>query len=130
MLLLITASLEKLLPTPGPAPAHLQKDAEEADIELERREQAAGPEAQEAELRELTQIYVDRGLGYELARRVAEELTAKDVIRAHGENLRHGYLVDSSGWFNFSIQATAGGAYKPFTSNQALLTQYGMIAVC
>jgi hypothetical protein len=36
-----------------------QKDAEEADIEKERAEQRKGPEAQERELDELTQIYID-----------------------------------------------------------------------
>lgn len=35
-----------------------QKDAEEADIEKERAEQAKGPAAQQRELEELTQIYV------------------------------------------------------------------------
>lgn len=38
-----------------------QKDAEEADIEKERAEQRKGPEAQQRELEELTQIYVDVG---------------------------------------------------------------------
>ena len=40
-----------------------------------------GPGAQAYELEELTQIYVGRGLDYDLARKVAEQLTAKDVIR-------------------------------------------------
>jgi hypothetical protein len=35
-----------------------QKDAEEADIEKERTEQAKGPAAQQRELEELTQIYI------------------------------------------------------------------------
>jgi VIT1/CCC1 family predicted Fe2+/Mn2+ transporter len=35
-----------------------QKDAEEADIEKERAEQAKGPAAQQRELEELTQIYI------------------------------------------------------------------------
>jgi len=38
-----------------------QKDAEEADIEKERAEQRKGPEAQQRELEELTQIYIDVG---------------------------------------------------------------------
>lgn len=63
-----------------------QRDAEQADIEKERQEQAKGPEAQARELDELTEIYQARGLSYELARRVAEELTSKDVIRAHARD--------------------------------------------
>lgn len=114
-----------------------QRDAETADIEKEREEQAKGPEAQARELDELTDIYVARGLSWwvviwggdmmvvgvldkngesihgvaspmfllyicihiccyipstkkqqhrELARRVAEELTRKDVIRAHARD--------------------------------------------
>jgi hypothetical protein len=42
---------------------------------------AQGPGAQAYELEELTQIYVGRGLDYDLARKVAEKLTTKDVIR-------------------------------------------------
>ena len=53
-----------------------------------------GPRAQAHELEELTQIYVGRGLDYDLARKVAEQLTAKDVIRVRG---RVG-LVCLQGW--------------------------------
>nr|QKY15158.1 vacuolar iron transporter family (VIT) [Polytomella parva] len=63
-----------------------QRDTEEADIEKERNEQRKGPEAQAKELEELAQIYVNRGLSYNLAARVAAELTAKDVIRAHARD--------------------------------------------
>lgn len=57
-----------------------QRDAEQASVELERRELKADPEA---ELRELTRIYVARGLDEALARRVAEKLSEKDRLRAH-----------------------------------------------
>ncbi|KAF8057734.1 pcl1 [Scenedesmus sp. PABB004] len=63
-----------------------QRDTEEADIEKERQEQRKGPAARARELDELTQIYVDRGLSAPLARQVAEELTARDVIRAHARD--------------------------------------------
>ncbi|WIA31276.1 hypothetical protein OEZ86_002178 [Tetradesmus obliquus] len=63
-----------------------QKDAEEADIEKERLEQLKGPEARQRELQELTGIYVARGLTEELARQVAEQLTATDVLRAHARD--------------------------------------------
>jgi hypothetical protein len=50
---------------------------------------AQGPRAQAHELEELTQIYVGRGLDYDLARKVAEQLTAKDVIRVRRSAYRH-----------------------------------------
>src|SRR3954468_15082752 len=52
-----------------------QRDAERADIELEKRELEGQPRA---ELDELTLIYVQRGLDKELARRVAEQLSQRD----------------------------------------------------
>ena len=39
------------------------------------------------ELDELAEIYVNRGLDPILARKVAEELTAHDVIRAHARRV-------------------------------------------
>ena len=63
-----------------------QKDAEEADIAKERAEQEKGPEARARELEELALIYMSRGLSDGLARAVAEELSAKDVIRAHARD--------------------------------------------
>eukprot|EP00878_Enallax_costatus_P009907 GHUV01010344.1.p1 GENE.GHUV01010344.1~~GHUV01010344.1.p1 ORF type:complete len:263 (+),score=54.54 GHUV01010344.1:301-1089(+) len=63
-----------------------QKDTEEADIEKERLEQLKGPEAQQRELDELAAIYMQRGLREDLAKQVATELTAHDVIRAHARD--------------------------------------------
>ena len=57
-----------------------QRDAEKADIELEKRELASAPSA---ELRELVEIYVERGLDEELAHEVARQLSAKDRLAAH-----------------------------------------------
>ena len=57
-----------------------QRDAELADIELEKRELAAAPRA---ELRELATIYVKRGLDKELAMKVAQQLSARDRLGAH-----------------------------------------------
>lgn len=57
-----------------------QRDAERADIELEKSELEGQPRA---ELDELTMIYVQRGLDNELARRVAEQLSARDRLGAH-----------------------------------------------
>lgn len=63
-----------------------QRDAEKADIEKEILEQLKGPEAQERELQELAQIYVERGVPVDLARQVAVALTERDVIRAHARD--------------------------------------------
>ncbi|PNH11207.1 Fe(2+)/Mn(2+) transporter pcl1 [Tetrabaena socialis] len=63
-----------------------QRDTEEADVEKERVQQTKGPEARACELQELTMIYVGRGLDPDLARQVAEQLTEKDVIRAHARD--------------------------------------------
>jgi VIT1/CCC1 family predicted Fe2+/Mn2+ transporter len=57
-----------------------QHDAEEADIEREKQELASDPRG---ELRELTHIYQERGLEPELARRVAERLSANDRLKSH-----------------------------------------------
>ena len=57
-----------------------QRDAEQADIALEKRELAQHPHA---ELRELAGIYVKRGLDRHLALQVAEQLSAKDRLGAH-----------------------------------------------
>lgn len=57
-----------------------QRDAELADVEVERRELS---EASAHELRELAAIYVARGLDEELAIRVAEQLSAHDRLGTH-----------------------------------------------
>ena len=57
-----------------------QTDIEHADIEREKIELEEMPEL---ELRRLAQIYEERGLKKETAQRVAEELTAYDVLAAH-----------------------------------------------
>lgn len=57
-----------------------QRDAEQADLEVEREELARFPDA---ELRELTEIYVRRGLDRSLARQVAEQLHDHDALGAH-----------------------------------------------
>ncbi len=57
-----------------------QSDTEAADIAREKRELAANPEF---ELAELTNHYVARGLDRELAKTVAEKLTSVDALSAH-----------------------------------------------
>ena len=60
-----------------------QRDAENADLAKERRELATTPEA---ELEELTGLYVRRGVEPDLARQVAVQLTAKDSLAAHARD--------------------------------------------
>lgn len=57
-----------------------QSDAERADLERERKELAEMPEA---ELEELTQIYMMRGLPRDLAAQVAIRLTDHDALGTH-----------------------------------------------
>ena len=57
-----------------------QSDTEKADIARETLELETDPER---ELVELAGIYVARGLDPELARQVAEQLTARDALGAH-----------------------------------------------
>ncbi len=62
---------------------HSQADTESADLAREAAELKADPEA---EKRELTAIYVGRGLTPELAGQVAEQLSAKDPLAAHARD--------------------------------------------
>ncbi len=60
-----------------------QADTEEADLARERRELAEHPEA---ELSELTQIYVQRGVEPELAGQIAQQMMTKDAFAAHARD--------------------------------------------
>jgi vacuolar iron transporter family protein len=60
-----------------------QSDTERADLDLERRELASQPAAEETEL---ALIYQARGLDADLARTVARQLTAHDAIGAHARD--------------------------------------------
>jgi vacuolar iron transporter family protein len=60
-----------------------QADTEAADLKRETQELIDHPAA---ELRELTEIYVTRGLERELALQVATQLTAHDALKAHARD--------------------------------------------
>jgi vacuolar iron transporter family protein len=60
-----------------------QGDAEQADLEVERRELRTQPRA---ELEELTRIYMQRGLERELALKVAQQLSEHDALAAHARD--------------------------------------------
>jgi VIT1/CCC1 family predicted Fe2+/Mn2+ transporter len=62
---------------------HSQADTEQAELELERAELKADDEG---EHRELTAIYVARGLDPSLARQVADQLMAHDALGAHARD--------------------------------------------
>jgi VIT1/CCC1 family predicted Fe2+/Mn2+ transporter len=59
-----------------------QRDSELAALDQERRELAGTPEA---ELEELTGLYMAKGLTRELAHEVAVQLTEHDALAAHAE---------------------------------------------
>jgi vacuolar iron transporter family protein len=60
-----------------------QRDAQRGDLAKETEELAISPDA---ELDELTQIYLDRGLSALTARQVAVELTGKRALAAHARD--------------------------------------------
>jgi VIT1/CCC1 family predicted Fe2+/Mn2+ transporter len=60
-----------------------QADSESSDLARERRELATDAAA---EHRELTDIYVGRGLDRQLAEQVATQLTMKDALGAHARD--------------------------------------------
>lgn len=60
-----------------------QADTEAADLARERRELAGQPDS---EFEELAQIYVERGVELNLARKVAQQMMAKDAFAAHARD--------------------------------------------
>jgi VIT1/CCC1 family predicted Fe2+/Mn2+ transporter len=62
---------------------HSQADTEQAELELERAELKADDKG---EHKELTAIYVARGLDAALAKQVAEQLMAHDALGAHARD--------------------------------------------
>ena len=60
-----------------------QSDTERADLEREKRELSDDPEF---EKEELAQIYAARGVELGLARKVAQQLMAKDALGAHARD--------------------------------------------
>jgi VIT1/CCC1 family predicted Fe2+/Mn2+ transporter len=62
---------------------HSQKDTEDADIALERTELRTNDKG---EHQELAEIYVDRGLDPELAKKVADQLMTRDALGAHARD--------------------------------------------
>ena len=63
--------------------ASSQSDTEKADLEREMEELSEMPEA---ELEELSQIYIKRGLSETLANEVALQLTLQNALEAHARD--------------------------------------------
>lgn len=62
---------------------HSQADTERADLAMERRELKINVKG---ELKELADIYIERGLEPALAKEVAKQLTAHDALEAHARD--------------------------------------------
>ncbi|HEY4104240.1 MAG TPA: VIT family protein [Polyangiaceae bacterium] len=88
-----------------------QRDAEEADIDLEKWELADNPSG---ELRELASIYEKRGLEPALARKVAEQLSTKNRLDAH--------LRDELG-------LTEGGRARPLQAGLVSAASFSSLAL-
>ncbi len=102
-----------------------QSDAEQADLARERAELAEDPAF---EREELAQIYVARGVEPALARRVADQLMAKDALDAHARDELH--IVDVTAARPVqaalaSAAAFAAGAGAPLVA--ALLAPHAVI---
>lgn len=104
-----------------------QSDTEKADIARETAELRDEPEA---ELDELTGIYVERGLTPELARQVAIQLMAKDALGAHLRDELHLSEVTAARPVQAALTSAAtfaGGAALPMLT--AAIAPERMIAV-
>ncbi len=90
-----------------------QRDSEIAALNEERKSLQENPEA---ELRELALYYEEKGLSFELATKVASELTAKDALKAHADaelGITEGEHVSPLAAAISSFIAFAGGSILP-----------------
>lgn len=105
-----------------------QADTEEADLAREREELATQPVAEHAEL---AGIYVKRGLDPELAKQVADQLTAKDALGAHARDELGIHEITRARPIQAAVASAASfavGAAAP-TGLVALLPSAGMSVV-
>lgn len=96
-----------------------QKDSEIAAIAKERKELKENPEG---ELRELAWFYEQKGMSPKLAKAVAEELTAKDALKAHAEaelGIAHDEHVSPTAAAISSFFAFAAGSLLPLLTATA-----------
>ncbi len=93
-----------------------QKDAEIADIAIERKSLAENPQE---ELAELAQIYELRGLDANLAKKVAEQLHRHDAVVAHVRDelgIDHESLANPAQAATASALSFAAGAVVPIAA--------------
>ncbi|WP_031465557.1 VIT1/CCC1 transporter family protein [Sciscionella sediminilitoris] len=101
-----------------------QRDAEQAMLAQERAELAEDPEA---ELTELAGIYEAKGLSPELARQVAEQLSAHDALGAHAAaelGIDPDHLASPWQAALSSFLAFSAGAILPLLSGVLLTDPY------
>ena len=104
-----------------------QRDSELADIAKERRELETMPEH---ELKELTRIYMDKGLSEDLAHEVAVELSKGDVLAVHmAEELgiTEATLARPTQAATSSAASFAAGALIPIVAMLAASTATGRV---
>lgn len=90
-----------------------QRDTERAYIEKERKALRNNPEG---ELKQLAQVYEEKGLSPTTAAQVAKELTEKDVVKAHLDaelNINEEDLTNPMHAAVSSLIAFTGGALIP-----------------
>ncbi|MES1208715.1 MAG: VIT family protein [Pseudomonadota bacterium] len=115
-----------------------QRDVEEADIEIERRQLQENPEF---EMAELIDIYVERGLERELAQKVAEQLSARDRLKTHlrdelGLHEAHrarplqAALVSAGSFSSLAICPIVGVAIAPAGHAVATVAAVSLAALC
>ena len=96
-----------------------QRDSELAAIAKEKKELKENPEA---ELRELAWFYEQKGMSPKLAKQVAEELSAKDALKAHAEaelGISHDEHVSPTAAALSSFIAFAAGSLLPLLTATA-----------
>ena len=96
-----------------------QRDSELAAIAKEKKELKENPEA---ELRELAWYYEQKGMSPKLAKQVAEELSAKDALKAHAEaelGISHDEHVSPTAAALSSFIAFAAGSLLPLLTATA-----------
>jgi VIT1/CCC1 family predicted Fe2+/Mn2+ transporter len=106
-----------------------QRDSELADIAKEREELETMPDR---ELKELTRVYIDKGLNPNLAHEVAVELSKGDVLAVHmAEELgiTEATIARPVQAATYSALSFAGGAALPLVAVMAAPTSASRVAV-
>jgi vacuolar iron transporter family protein len=114
-----------------------QRDAEQADIELEKRELARQPES---ELEELAMIYVKRGVSRDLALQVAGQLSAHDRLGAHLQDElglnpasiarpMQAAWISAASFATFSLVPIAALIFSPVTFRIPMIAFFSLVSL-